>query len=391
MKTARKKHKYIVRIPYKNNKYRYFYTQSEYEAYLTGLTSASKKKYSSDYKISESERESLENTKELEKQSGKDVYRSGDEYEVQIAKDSAVKNLLTVFKKVASKFSKSGKTPKLPDDILDIPSASLKKDASKDGKVKKVKSNKDKVTTKPLKGHKYIAKIKISDGSYRYFYDQDEYNAYLKKKEYQKNSPSFMDGFEKTPATETSEEALAKINPHVDWSYSQYKYYNELSEEQSKQLLDSGKVTKKTAGDAYAYDMNCMNCTTAYELRRRGYDVEAGAWRQSNTQYASLENWYKGVKIKEVKDTDNLVKAIKSDNPPGSRGNLMVQWAGGGGHSMVYEVDSKGSVHILDPQTNSVVDEDKLPELIQSAKYARTDNLELKKGVLDTVAPNHHN
>ena len=387
MKTARKKHKYIVRIPYKNNKYRYFYTQSEYEAYLT---SASKEKYSLDYKISDSERESLKDTKELEKQSGKDVYRSNDEYEVQIAKDSGVKSLLTVLKKVTSRFSKSGKPPKLPDDILDIPSASLKKDASKDGKTKRVKSDKKKVTTKPLKDHKYIAKVKISDGTYRYFYDQDEYNAYLKKQEYQENSPDFMDEFKKVPATETSEEALAKINPHVDWSYSQYKYYNELSEEQSKQVLDSGKISKKTVGDAYAYDMNCMNCTTAYELRRRGYDVEAGAWRQSNTQYASLENWYEGVKIKEVKNTDNLVEAIKSDNPPGSRGNLMVQWAGGGGHSMAYEVDSKGSVHILDPQTNSVVDEDKLPELIQSAKYARTDNLELKKGVLDTVAPNHH-
>ncbi len=124
MKTARKKHKYIVRIPYKNNKYRYFYTQSEYEAYLT---SASKEKYSLDYKISDSERESLKDTKELEKQSGKDVYRSNDEYEVQIAKDSGVKSLLTVLKKVASRFSKSGKPPKLPDDILYIPSASLKK------------------------------------------------------------------------------------------------------------------------------------------------------------------------------------------------------------------------------------------------------------------------
>lgn len=69
----------------------------------------------------------------------------------------------------------------------------------------------------------------------------------------------------------------------------------------------------------------------------------------------------------------------------------MVQWNNGSGHSMAYEVDSKGKVHILDPQTNSVVDEDKLPDLISSAHYARTDNLKLKEGVLDTIAPNHHN
>lgn len=387
MSKARKKHKYIARVLGKNNKYRYFYVQSEYEAYLLGVQ---KGKLSSDYKISDSEREDIKNTKKLEKQYGDQVYRSADEYEVQIAKDSVVKSVLAVLKKTASKFSKSGKTPKLSNNILDIPSASLKKDGSKEGKLKRVKPNKKKVTTKPLKGHKYIAKVKISYGSYRYFYDQDEYNAYLKKKEYQEDSPSFMDVFKKTPSTETSEEAMAKINPHVDWSYSQYKYYNDLPDEQVKKLKDSGKVSQKTVGDTQAYDMNCMNCTTAYELRRRGYDVEAGAWRASNTQYASLENWYEGVKVKEVKKTNNLIKAIQSDNPPGSRGNLMVQWSNGGGHSMAYEVDSKGKVHILDPQTNSVVDEDKLPDLISSAHYARTDNLKLKEGVLDTVAPNHH-
>lgn len=387
MSKARKKHKYIARVLGKNNKYRYFYVQSEYEAYLLGVQ---KGKLSSDYKISDSEREDIKNTKKLEKQYGDQVYRSADEYEVQIAKDSVVKSVLALLKKTASKFSKSGKTTKLSNNILDIPSASLKKDASKEGKLKRVKPNKKKVTTKPLKGHKYIAKVKISNGTYRYFYDQDEYNAYLKKKEYQEDSPSFMDVFKKTPSTETSEEAMAKINPHVDWSYSQYKYYNDLPDEQVKKLKDSGKVSQKTVGDTQAYDMNCMNCTTAYELRRRGYDVEAGAWRASNTQYASLENWYEGVKIKEVKKTNNLIKAIQSDNPPGSRGNLMVQWSNGGGHSMAYEVDSKGKVHILDPQTNSVVDEDKLPDLISSAHYARTDNLKLKEGVLDTVAPNHH-
>lgn len=387
MSKARKKHKYIARVLGKNNKYRYFYVQSEYEAYLAGVQ---KGKFSSDYKISDSERQDIENTKKLEKQYGDQVYRSADEYEAQIVKDSVTKSVLNILKKTASKFSKSGKTTKLSNNILDIPSASLKKDGSKEGKLKRVKSNKNKVTTKPLKGHKYIAKVKISDGTYRYFYDQDEYNAYLKKKEYQKDSPSFMDEFKKTPVTETSEEALAKINPHVDWSYSQYKYYNDLPDEQVKKLKDSGKVSQKTVGDTQAYDMNCMNCTTAYELRRRGYDVEAGAWRASNTQYASLENWYEGVKVKEVKKTNNLIKAIQSDNPPGSRGNLMVQWSNGGGHSMAYEVDSKGKVHILDPQTNSVVDEDKLPDLISSAHYARTDNLKLKEGVLDTVAPNHH-
>ena len=105
MSKARKKHKYIARIPYKNNTYRYFYVQSEYEAYLAGVQ---KSKLSSDYKISDSEREDIKNTKKLEKQYGDQVYRSADEYEAQIVKDNTTKSVLAVLKKVASKFSKSG-------------------------------------------------------------------------------------------------------------------------------------------------------------------------------------------------------------------------------------------------------------------------------------------
>ena len=90
MSKARKKHKYIARVLDKNNKYRYFYVQSEYEAYLLGVQ---KGKLSSDYKISDSEREDIENTKKLEKQYGNQVYRSADEYEVQIVKDSVTKNI----------------------------------------------------------------------------------------------------------------------------------------------------------------------------------------------------------------------------------------------------------------------------------------------------------
>ena len=96
MSKARKKHKYIARVLGKNNKYRYFYVQSEYEAYLAG---ALKGKFSSDYKISDSERQDIKKTKELEKQYGDQVYRSADEYEAQIVKDSVTKSAFAIFKK----------------------------------------------------------------------------------------------------------------------------------------------------------------------------------------------------------------------------------------------------------------------------------------------------
>lgn len=45
---------------------------------------------------------------------------------------------------------------------------------------------------------------------------------------------------------------------------------------------------------------NCMSCTLAMEMRRRGYDVQA---RSEGSGYSTEEfqKWYKGVKIKKPK------------------------------------------------------------------------------------------
>lgn len=157
---------------------------------------------------------------------------------------------------------------------------------------------------------------------------------------------------------------------------------------------------------------NCMLCTTAYELRRRGYDVQAGT---STRGYPDNEvtKWFPKAKIENAYKIDTFSKAqvIKErakakygiggkkkyeqlssallSHGDGARGNLMLQWSMGGGHSVVWE-NQNGSFVIRDCQSNRVYSNKRQIQNILSAtvsaNYARTDNidfdLEKVKGIL---------
>lgn len=55
------------------------------------------------------------------------------------------------------------------------------------------------------------------------------------------------------------------------------------------------------------------------------------------------------------------------------------------GHSMVYEVDGKGKVTIRDCQTNKTYSVESIVDHVNAISITRTDNLELRKGILDAV------
>lgn len=207
------------------------------------------------------------------------------------------------------------------------------------------------------KKYKYIAKVKLPNGKYRYFYKQSEYNNYLKRLEYQKTEPDFMKDVPDIDKNTVmnSKEDMAEINEKYD-----------------PRVLD--------------YSMNCMNCTTAYELRKRGYDVEASA-NSEGVPLNELDKWFENPEYHQV-DGDYIREGIQQVNSPNSRGNLMVYWHMGGGHSMAYETDDKGNISILDCQTNEYVDLDELSDYVDEAYIVRTDNLNLKRGVLDAVEEN---
>lgn len=141
---------------------------------------------------------------------------------------------------------------------------------------------------------------------------------------------------------------------------------------------------------------NCMLCTTAYEFRKRGFDVHAGLDKrdrgyQPDFLFTKIFKDYKGTtKIYSSTGTDldpststlltNIEKFVKEQGP-GTRGNIMVHanksWAGG--HSMIWE-NIDGKVVFKDGQTNTVYKNFekqvlKHASLSKPVEMLRTDNL----------------
>lgn len=173
---------------------------------------------------------------------------------------------------------------------------------------------------------------------------------------------------------------------------------------------DQAVVNPDYNPDSYAYSMNCAYCTAAYELRQRGYDVEAAPVNQftANT-LEEIESWYKGaesigfetVDIDTYERTETTkgaeaafaeaekkaAKAVEKqlrECGDGARGQFLLYWYGGGGHSMVWEVKGNDVV-VRDSQTNEIVDMTEYFGYASSGHYIRTDNLELSDNILKAV------
>lgn len=136
---------------------------------------------------------------------------------------------------------------------------------------------------------------------------------------------------------------------------------------------------------------NCPFCVTAYELRRRGFDVRAGKTEKGRRQ-DEISTFYKENKkftnvnfvgkdkehVPTPKDISKTIQEnILKDNPDGSRGTMSLWWVTGGGHVINYEVKD-GKVIFLDGQNGKIYNIDKLSERIHPYAgfgYLRTDNL----------------
>lgn len=130
-----------------------------------------------------------------------------------------------------------------------------------------------------------------------------------------------------------------------------------------------------------AYLTNCAYCTLAYDMRQRGYDVEASSiYFNTMNDNAEIESWYEGGKFTTCSYTDaySIEKEILANNPEGSYGQFGCYWSMGGGHAMVYEVKN-GEVWIRDCQHNEKhkLKEYPLREYFAGVDYMRTDNLKL--------------
>lgn len=365
-KDERKNHKYVARIPAKKKtkkrKWRYFYDMDAYRKYLNG----SKKKVN----------EFKDNMEDLANNTSKKVRKTLKKLDK--TKDKYVKKVKKKVDEVKEKIKKKKLSKMLPQ---------IEKGAKMVEKLAK-------------KATKYLAKVKLPNGKWRYFYDKDEYAAYLKREEYQENEPDFMKKIREIDDVFTPEQDMSEIN------------------EKYNGVMENGELVRYLD-----YMMNCPYCTTAYELRRRGYDVEA-APNPDGATFWDIVDWYEGAEIFYVgpdgstkslkkytdmspkkgteawydddvvssstkyKSPEVIEKSIAKNSGKNSRGNLCVYWTTGGGHSMAYEVDGKGKVTIRDCQTNEIVPMDYLTRNACNFNYLRTDNLEITKEILETVYDN---
>lgn len=151
----------------------------------------------------------------------------------------------------------------------------------------------------------------------------------------------------------------------------------------------------------YEYTNNCAYCTAAYDLRQRGYDVEAAAKDESiGNTLEKIAGWYKGAEIVSYK---SLVKTYGDGGPitpeksaeylekdllkhgDGARGHLCVVWNSGGAHDIVWEVEN-GEVIIRDCQTGrTTTDLVDYTSRCSDFDYFRSDNLDLDESILETV------
>lgn len=153
--------------------------------------------------------------------------------------------------------------------------------------------------------------------------------------------------------------------------------------------------------DNYAeFSQNCQRCVMAYEMRRRGYDVEALPTYE-NDEMPRGGNWMtafngaqaidvgKSTETATIKNIENQMKQFGD----GSRAILRVKWAGGNSGHVVNLEYSNGKLYAYDAQSNSRLTNeamlrDYLPyTTLSRTQLVRTDNLSISDNMKYMVRP----
>ena len=169
---------------------------------------------------------------------------------------------------------------------------------------------------------------------------------------------------------------------------------------------DIAAVNHNGASEELGRGTNCLYCTTAYEMRRRGYDVQAQQDWVGGIRGDMPEAMFEGAHTDLVFDISGssrsmseneriaatgagaqaMIDAIEAQGE-GARGYVGVNWAyGQGGHSMAYEVVN-GKAVLIDCQTGEVMTDESIWEerlyYADTCMITRVDNCEFNKDMVD--------
>lgn len=163
----------------------------------------------------------------------------------------------------------------------------------------------------------------------------------------------------------------------VDEATGLIKKAKEMSPEEDLKAINEGR-RYNPFGNVGEYSNNCMLCTTAYDLRRRGFDVKAGESLHGRV-ILSVQDVYKDKVDWKDLGSANALKTFGDSMPEGSRGNLIVKHALlGSNHSVAWE-KTKDGIIIRDGQINV---SSSFGDYLNKYGYipagaARTDNLRI--------------
>lgn len=159
---------------------------------------------------------------------------------------------------------------------------------------------------------------------------------------------------------------------------------------------------------SYAYTKNCQRCVVAFEMRQRGFDVQAGARiaNEVDTQKTfkkgvlNKRSWVKAFRNVEQQDflmvgesgdakqTVSKIESFMKEAGAGSRGIIKIRHVSGAGH-VFSVVNDGGNIRYIDSQLggeytdiqgyfeNAIV--------INKTALLRTDNLELSHKALSLI------
>lgn len=124
--------------------------------------------------------------------------------------------------------------------------------------------------------------------------------------------------------------------------------------------------------------VNCADCTLVYDLRRRGYDVDANMTMNAAYTYGSdIGRYYPEAEHVKISNVDQMVEEV-SKMPDGARGGFSGTTVNGGGHAIAWEKEH-GEVVFRDCQSGKKYDKKTISELFvindsKSAQYVRLDD-----------------
>lgn len=189
-------------------------------------------------------------------------------------------------------------------------------------------------------------------------------------------------------AKERSVEKRIANNPKIDKRTGLHLKENPSEWDDAKDLKQINPAFKTF--DANRKN-NCMLCSVAYDMRKRGYDVMAN---HASSGYLTddIKRWYPKAKVSLAAnstktpmefsifgDKDMMQHAITKieSQGEGTRGAVFVKWNSlGAGHAMAYQIDG-GKMQILDGQSGKVYhNPTKILKEATSISYVRLDNID---------------